>query len=180
MDALSDVLSTLRVTSALSSRFEGRGAWAFRFPSYQHIKFGCVLSGGVHVWIEGDESPAYLEEGDFYMLTNGLPFCTASDPDLALFDGPSTYIAACHADGVVRYNGTGCGFVSTVGGRFTFENDVTEILLRSLPPRIHLQAKNLRSHALSQVLDLLRRETSRQHLGSDVASSSLAALVRKR
>lgn len=178
MDTLSDVLSTLRVSSALSSRFEGRGKWAFRFPSYQHVKFGCVLSGQLHVWIEGGKPPAVLEEGDFYMLTDGQPFYTASDPDLPPLDGPTSYNAVRGNDGVVRYEGVGGqALVSTAGGRFTFEDDVAEILLRHLPPLIHLRAKDLQSHPLSQVLDLLRWETTRSHLGAEVASSSLAALV---
>jgi hypothetical protein len=54
MDALSDVLSTLRVSSVLASRFEGRGAWALRYPEYKHIKFGSVLSGRVYLWLEGE------------------------------------------------------------------------------------------------------------------------------
>lgn len=178
MDALSDVLSMLRVSSVLSSRFEGRGAWAFRFPAYQGIKFGGVLSGRFHLWIAGSTTPLTLEKGDFYMLTNGQPFCSASDPERAPLDGPATYRSIRGADGVVRYQGDGDHErVSLASGRFTFENDVTEILLRHLPPLIHLRAAELGSHALSRILDLLEWETNGLHAGADVASSSLAALV---
>jgi AraC-like DNA-binding protein len=178
MDALSDVLSLLRVSSAISSRFEGRGAWAFRFPAYRHVKFGSVLSGHFHLWIEGDGSPLLLEEGDFYLLTNGLPFRSASDPARAPLDGPATYCSIRGADGVVRYNGEGeGGLVSLASGRFIFENDVTEILLRQLPPLIHLRAADVGSHALARVLDLLKRETSAAYPGADVAKGSLATLV---
>lgn len=178
MDALSDVLSLLRVSSVLSSRFEGRGAWAFRFPAYQGIKFGGVLSGRFHLWIAGSKTPLTLEQGDFYMLTNGQPFCSASDPERAPLDGPATYGSIRGPDGVVRYQGDGDHErVSLASGRFTFENDITEILLRHLPPLIHLRAAELGSHALSRILDLLEWETNGLHAGADVASSSLAALV---
>ncbi|MFM0082672.1 AraC family transcriptional regulator [Paraburkholderia sediminicola] len=181
MDALSDVLSMLRVSSVLSSRFEGHGAWAFRFPAYEGIKFGGVLSGRFHLWIVGSKTPLTLEQGDFYMLTDGQPFCSASDPERAPLDGPAVYRSIRGADGVVRYQGDpGDGDheqVSLASGRFTFENDVTEILLRHLPPLIHLRAADLGSHALSRVLDLLEWETNGQHAGAEVASSSLAALV---
>jgi AraC-like DNA-binding protein len=178
MDALSDVLSMLRVSSAISSRFEGRGAWAFRFPAYQHVKFGSVLSGHFHLWIEGEGSPLLIEEGDFYLLTNGLPFRSASDHARAPLDGPATYRSIRGADGVVRYNGEGEGdLVSLASGRFIFENDVTEILLRQLPPLIHLRAADVGSHALSRVLDLLKWETSAAYPGADVAKGSLATLV---
>ncbi|MET3462316.1 hypothetical protein ABIC42_003068 [Variovorax sp. 1133] len=53
MDPLSDVLSMLTVNSTLSSRFEGRGRWAFRYPHYDsHIKLGGVLTGRVRLQIE--------------------------------------------------------------------------------------------------------------------------------
>ncbi|MGQ7934655.1 AraC family transcriptional regulator [Paraburkholderia sp. D1E] len=179
MDALSDVLSMLRVSSVLSSRFEGRGAWAFRFPAYQGVKFGGVLSGRFHLWIVGSKAPLTLEKGDFYMLTDGQQFCSASDPERVPLDGPAAYRSIRGANGVVRYQGDDGDHeqVSIASGRFTFENDVTEILLRHLPPLIHLRAADLGSHALSRLLDLLEWETSGLQAGADVASSSLAALV---
>ena len=180
MDALSDVLGMLRVSSVLSSRFEGSGAWAFRFPSYEHIKFGGVLSGSFHLWVEDHAIPLVLEHGDFYMLTSGQPFCSASDPNQPLLDGPPTYRAIRDKDGVVRYEGkkdTSCPQVSLASGRFTFEDDVTDLLLRHLPPVIHLRAADGCSKALARVLDLLGWETDGVHLGATVARSSLAALV---
>src|ERR1700712_2175056 len=92
MDPLSDVLSMLKVSSLLSSRFEARGAWALRFPSYpSQIKFGGVLSGRLQIWIEGTRTPVALEAGDFFLLTNGKPFRTATDPTRAFADGPALH-----------------------------------------------------------------------------------------
>lgn len=178
MDALSDVLSMLSVSSALSSRFEGSGAWAFRFPAYRHVKFGGVLEGCFFLWIDGSKEALVLQKGDFYMLTDGQPFCSASDLGRQPVDGPATYRSIRGGDGVVRYQGDGqAGPVSIASGRFTFENDVTDLLLRHLPPLIHLRATDPGTHALSRVLDLLKWETSDLHAGADVACSSLAALV---
>lgn len=180
MDALSDVLSMLRVSSALSSRFEGKGRWAFRFPAYQHIKFGGVLSGRFHLWLEGARQVLALEEGDFYMLTTGQPFCSASDPDLPPLDGPLTYRTVRATDGVVRYTGDAISevpAVSLASGRFLFEDDVGELLLRHLPPLIHLKASDTNTSSLTHLLALLKVETESASPGTDVARSSLAALV---
>lgn len=179
MDALSEVLSMLRVSSALSSRFEGHGRWAFRFPAYQHIKFGGVLSGRFHLWLEGSREPVALDEGDFYMLTTGQPFCSASDPTCPPIDGPTTYRAIRDADGVVRFRGPAndASDVSLASGRFMFENDVSELLLRHLPPLIHLKAGAPGTSSLTHLLALLKGETGRSMPGTDVARSSLAALV---
>jgi AraC-like DNA-binding protein len=179
MDALSNVLSMLRVDSILSSRFEGTGAWAFSFPAYSHVKFGGVLAGEFYLWVPGSSVPLRLQEGDFYMLTDGQAFCSASDPNVAPVDGPSFYRAIRAADGVVRVCGNGDGYpgVSLASGRFTFEDDVSEILLRHLPPVIHLRAADISTTALALLLALLNDETSDLLPGSQVARSSLAALV---
>jgi AraC-like DNA-binding protein len=170
----------LRVSSALSSRFEGHGRWSFRFPAYRHIKFGGVLGGSFHLWLDGSRDVVAMEEGDFYMLTTGEPFCSASDPSCMPQDGPSIYRATRGADGVVRHEGTPADdlpSVSLASGRFTFEDDVGELLLRHLPPLIHLKADEQGTSALTHLLALLRAETGHSLPGNDVARSSLAALV---
>jgi hypothetical protein len=73
----------------------------------------------VYLWIE-DEPPAALEEGCFYQLS-----CVA------------VFRSKCGVDRVVRHHCAGdAAAVTLVGGRFTFENDVTDLLLRHLPPLI--------------------------------------------
>ncbi|MFC4276493.1 AraC family transcriptional regulator [Achromobacter aloeverae] len=177
MDALSDVLSTLRVGSVLSTRFEGRGDWALRFPAYKHVKFGGVLSGTSYLGLEGGE-PVLLEEGDFYLLTDGRPFCSASDPSCAPEDGVAVVHGKRGEDGVTRHYCDGAGApVSLASGRFTFENEVGDVLLRHLPPLIHLRAADIGSTALGHVLGLLRLESSGLHLGGEVARGSLASLA---
>jgi AraC-like DNA-binding protein len=178
MDALSEILSMLRVSSALSSRFEGTGVWAFRFPSYRHVKFGSVLSGRMFIWMEGDTQRHTIEEGDFYLLTAGMPFCSASDMQQHPLDGPKTYRSIRGADGVVRFNGTGSvAPVRLASGRFEFDNDQAALLLAHLPPLIHLRATDVAAHALSHVLALLRSETDAAMPGGDVVKGSLATLV---
>ncbi|SMG23054.1 AraC family transcriptional regulator [Paraburkholderia susongensis] len=178
MDALSDVLSLLKVRSGLSSRFEGEGAWAFRFPAYQHMKFGTVLRGRLYLRMADEAEDRPIEEGDVYLLTNGQPFCSASVPGCATLDGPATYRSIRSADGVVRFRGPGnIAPVSLASGRFIFGNDVTGMLLRHLPPLIHLRAADVAAHALSHVLALLRLETGDPAPGADIAKTSLATLV---
>ncbi|QBQ98887.1 AraC family transcriptional regulator [Paraburkholderia pallida] len=178
MDALSEVLALLKVRSGLSSRFEGEGAWAFRFPAYQHMKFGTVLRGRLYLRMADEADYRPIEEGDVYLLTNGQPFCSASVPGRTPRDGPETYRSIRGADGVVRFRGPGrVAPVSLASGRFIFENDVTSTLLGNLPPLIHLRAADVAAHALSHVLALLKLEAGDPAPGSDVVKTSLATLV---
>lgn len=178
MDAFSEVISILRVQSAVSSRFEARGQWAFRFPSYRHLKFGLVIRGQLHLRMEGDKETQVIDEGDFYLLTSGQPFISASDPTCMPLDGPKTYATTRGSDGVVRFDGPGSiAPVVLASGRFVFEDDPSSLLLTQLPPLIHLRACEISTHALSHVLALLRMETDLERPAADVAKSGLATLV---
>jgi AraC-like DNA-binding protein len=160
MDPLSDILALLKYRSVLSSRFEGRGSWAFSYPSYEaQIKFVCVLEGSIWIWM--DKAPAAarlkLEKGDFFVLTNGKPFFVASDLRAPVLDSRTSYAALRCADGVVRQGSEG-ELVSLASGRFQFEGEAGKLLLQHLPPLIHLRASEASSRPLQRLLDLVRWE----------------------
>lgn len=176
MDPLSDVLSVLKVRSVLSARFEGRGLWAMRFPAYSHIKFGGVLEGSFSLWVEGSVAPVKLNAGDFYLLTNGEAYCSASDPVLPPLDGRLIFNTHKDADGVVRY-GNGGDRVVAAGGRFKFDDATSDILLKQLPPLIHIPAASEGAGPLGAILDLLSYETKTVQPGSAISAGSIANVV---
>ncbi|NKI72721.1 helix-turn-helix domain-containing protein [Collimonas pratensis] len=176
MDPLSDVLSLLKVDSVLSARFEGCGSWAMRFPAYCHIKFGAVLEGSFWLWCEGSEVPSKFERGDFYLLTNGLPYCTASDLTKEPKDGRQIFDAYKGTDGVVRY-GEGLDKVVVTGGRFTFDNDSSYLLIKQLPPLVRIPATSPCSTPLKAILDLLADETETIRPGYAISATSIANIV---
>lgn len=176
MDPLSDIFHLLKVESMLSARFEAHGAWSLRFSAYQHMKFGGVLAGAFWLWFEDGAPPLRLNQGDFYLLTQGQAYCTGSDPSLAPADGRAVLAANRFEDGIVRY-GQGGERVSAAGGRFVFDSHASGLLLKSLPPLIHIPAASETAPALRATLDLLRLETETSHPGASVAASSLANLV---
>ncbi len=176
MDPLSEVLSLLKVQSALSARFEGRGAWSMRFPAYRHIKFGGVLEGSFWLWIEGQIAPVKLQAGDFYLLTTGAPYCSATHPTLAPMDGRAIFDTHKDADGVVRY-GHGSGRVTVTGGRFTFDNAAATMLLDQVPALLHVPAAACSAMPMSAILDLLAYETAVPQPGSLISATSIANVV---
>lgn len=176
MDPLSDVLSLLRVQSSLSARLEARGGWAMRFPPYRHVKFGGVLKGSFWLWVEGASERTKLKEGDFYLLTSGQPYCSASDPDQPCQNGRQIFDTCKDADGVVRF-GNGDEQVIAVGGRFEFDDSTSDMLLRQLPPLIHLPAASQRSRSLRAILELLASETEAVQPGAALTAGSIASLV---
>jgi len=176
MDPLSDVLSLLKFTSLLSARIEVLGPWSLRFSAYPHIKFGGVLEGSFWLWSEDGTPPVRMEAGDFYLLTRGQPYCTGSDPALEAADGREILATHRGADGIVRYGDSG-ERVSAAGGRFIFEDNASDMLLRLLPPLVHVKAASDSAAPLRAVLELLGLETRSPRPGASVSAISLANLV---
>ncbi|HTD73071.1 MAG TPA: AraC family transcriptional regulator [Steroidobacteraceae bacterium] len=176
MDPLSDVFLLLRVESMLSARIEVSGPWSLRFSAYEHIKFAGVLEGSFWLWLEDGTPPVKLNTGDFYLLTRGQPYCTGSDPSIKPVDGREVMAACLCPDGIVRYGDSG-EKMSAAGGRFTFDANTSELLLRSLPPLIHVPATAENAGPLCAVLDLLRLETGSVRPGASIAAVTLANMV---
>ncbi|MGA7778926.1 MAG: AraC family transcriptional regulator [Paraburkholderia sp.] len=176
MDPLSDVFSLLKVKSVLSARFEAAEPWALRFPAYRHIKFAGVIKGDRWVWIEGVTEPAKLEEGDFCLLTDGLPYCFASDPSVQAQDGEKVFASHLGADGIVRY-GRGESRTISVGGLFEFDGDMSGLLLNLLPPLVLVPADSPDARSLSAALELIRAETESVRPGAAAMAGSIANIV---
>ena len=175
MDPLSDILTLLRTESVLSARLETRGPYAFRYPAYRHMKFGGVIAGSRWVWIDGD-APIKLSAGDVYLLTDGRPYCVASDPLSPLRDGAAVFETNMGCDGVVRYGDAG-ELTIAVAGKFTFADDRMAALLSFLPPIVHVPGGSPRSEPLAALLPLIRAETEGAAPGASIAASSLASLI---
>ena len=175
-DPLSDVLSLLQVQSFLSRRLEASGAWALRFPEYRHMKFGGIIEGSRWVWIEGVTEPLRLEAGDFYLLSHGGPYCFASDVKAKPVDGLAFMAEHLESDGVVRLRG-GEGRTVGVGGRFTFEDEMSGLLLTSLPPLIHIRGDLPEARALRSALDLITFETESARPGGAAIGAGLCSVV---
>ncbi|MFC0087113.1 AraC family transcriptional regulator [Dyella flava] len=176
MDPLSDVLSLLKVKSVLSARFEAADPWALRFPAYRHVKFGGVIKGDRWVWIEGVTVPVKLSAGDFYLLTDGSPYCFASDPGVALQDGEKVFADHLDADGIIRY-GRGEARTISVGGLFEFDGDMSGLLLNLLPSLVHVPAAAPHARPLRAALELFKAETESVQPGATAMAGSIANMV---
>lgn len=147
-----------------------------RFTGLRHIKFAGVLEGSFWLWVEDGTPPLRLEAGDFYLLTRGQPYCTGSDPTLEAIDGREVLTRCVGPDGVVRYGNEG-ERITASGGRFIFANDTSDMLLKLLPPIVHVSAASESAASLCAVLELMRLESQTERPGAAVAAASLANMV---
>ncbi len=175
-EPLSDVLSLLDIQSFLSRRLEASGSWALRFPDYRHMKFGGIIEGSRWIWIEGVTEPLRLDAGDFYLLSHGGPYCFGSDVKAKPEDGLAFMEEHLEPDGVVRFSG-GEGRTVGTGGRFTFNDETSGLLLASLPPLIHIRGSLPHARALRSALDLITFETEAARPGGAAVGAGLCSIV---
>src|SRR5690606_5890651 len=74
--------------------------------------------------------------GGGFLLLHGRPFRIASDPNLTPVDA-KPLIAQARDGGIVTYNGGG-NFMF-VSSRFSLEGNPADLLLRVLPPIVHIR-----------------------------------------
>ena len=141
LDPLSDILSLMKPRNLLAAGFEAGGDWAVRFPeSRGNIKSGAVVAGACWLSVDGLPDPVRLETGDCFLLPTGRSFSLASAPaiDLAIEPMDAQHIfPRVRRGGVAALNGG--RDVSLVSSRFALEGPQVGMLLRLLPPLVHIR-----------------------------------------
>ncbi|WP_372018526.1 AraC family transcriptional regulator [Tistrella mobilis] len=139
MDPLSDVLSILKPRRHMSAGFDAGGDWSVRFSGQDgSIKCGAVVSGDCWLAVDGVSAPFRLAAGDGFLLPRGRPFTLASDPALPPVDA-KPLIAHARDGGIVTCNGGGDTML--ISSRFSLDGDHAALLMRQLPPVVHLRKR---------------------------------------
>jgi AraC-like DNA-binding protein len=129
MDPLSNLLALLKPRNFLSAGLDAGGDWCLQFPDQQKcIKTGAVVSGQCWLSVEGVDPPV--------LLTSGRPFRLASDLSLPATDAVAVFTAP-RTGNIALHNGGG-GFL-LASNRFGIEGSQADMLLRSLPPVLHIR-----------------------------------------
>ena len=137
MDPLSTVLALLKPRNYLSAGLEAGGDWAIQFPDQQAgIKTGAVVSGACWLSVTGVPDAVRLNTGDCFLLPSGRPFRLASDLTLPPVEA-ATIFAATPKGGIACLNGGGAFLL--VSNRFGLAGNTSDLLLRMLPPIVHIR-----------------------------------------
>ncbi len=174
MDPLSDVLSLLEPRNYLSAGLDAGGEWSIQFPDQQRgIKCGAIVSGHCWLAVDGVAEPVHLEPGDCFLLPRGWPFRVASDLGLEPTDAGAIFSPA-RTGSIRSFNGGGdCLLVSS---RFALSGDHAGILLRMLPPIVHIRAQPDDS-PLRWPVERMMRELRERQPGSFLVVQHLAHMI---
>jgi len=173
MDPLSDVLSLLKPQSHVSAGFDAGGDWAIAFPRNAGIKCYAVVSGGCWLVVEGVDGPVRITAGDCFLLPSGRPFRTCSHPDVPPVEA-GTVFPPPRAGGVITYNGGGDVFL--VGSRFVLSGAHADILLKMLPPIVHIRKESDQA-ALRWSVERMMHELQNPQPGNFLVAQHLAHLM---
>jgi AraC-like DNA-binding protein len=173
MDPLSDVLSLLKLRSHVSGGFDAGGNWAVRFSAHDGIKFHAVLQGQCWVSVDGEPEPVKVTQGECFLLARGRPFRIASDMAAEAID-LQTLLPQVRDGRIVTYNGGG-DFLS-IGGYFTPANAQADLLLRMLPPIVHVRDEQGLS-TLRWCIERMRQELREPQPGGEIVAQQLATMV---
>ncbi|HEY4357488.1 MAG TPA: AraC family transcriptional regulator [Acidobacteriaceae bacterium] len=177
MDPLSDVLSLLKPQSYLAGGFAVDGDVSVQFPRHPGIKCYAMVTGQCWLSVEGVPEPVQLNAGDCLLLPRGFPFRLTTDLSLPAVDfhvlrasrssmqWPNN--ATASQEGAERY---------LVGGHFVLTGSHAEMLLRSLPPVVHLRKESDKA-AMRWSLERMRDELRDPQPGGALIAQQLAYMM---
>lgn len=173
MDPLSDVLSLLKPRSYISGGFQMDGDVAVQFPNHEGIKCYAMIAGECWLSVEGVEEPVRVTAGDCFLLPRGLPFRLATDLSLSPVDF-QVLRATWKKDGAAVGREDCERYV--VGGHFVLTGSHAGILLRSLPPIVHIR-KESDKEAMRWSLERMKEELRDPQPGGSLIAQQLAYMM---
>jgi len=173
MDPLSDVLSLLKPRSYMVRGFDVAGPWSIRVGPHDGIKCYAMVSGECWLAMEGVPEPVRLQAGDCVLLPSGQPFRLAADLSLTPV-GVETIVSGARDGAVTVFNGGGDCFC--IAGWFAFAGHHAGVLLRVLPPIVHIR-KDADRAALRWALEQMMQELREPLPGGHLVAQHLAHMV---
>lgn len=170
MDPLSDVLSLLKPQSYAFRGLDAGGRWAIDFPPGTGIKCYALTAGQCWLWVDGGDAPVALAAGDCVLLPRGHAFRFGSDAEAPARDALELFPSVGMGDVVTVNGGGGC---TGVGGYFDFIGPHADLLLRILPPVIHLRSEADKA-ALRLSIERLMQELRDPQPGGALLAEHLA------
>ncbi len=174
MDPLSDVLSLLKPRTYMAGGFDVGGAFSVRFGQHDGIKCYAVSTGQGWLSVEGVAEAARFEAGDCFLLSHGRPFCLATDLSVTPVDALSILATATKRGGINLINGG--GGCCMLGGFFNFSGNHAGLLLRMLPPIVHLRKESDKA-AMRWSLERMSQELLDPQPGGSLVAQHLAHLM---
>lgn len=174
MDDLTEMMSLLRTSGHLYGRVEMTAPFALEFPGYKGI---CLIVVRGSCILGADREPLLpLDAGDFVLLPNPASYSLRSHPELPL--RPAVDICPeeeFRRTQLLTFDGGVGPVTSVIAGCFAFASPESELLVKHLPPVIHLQTAGKHSPSwFRSTIEFIAAETAQNLPGSSAIVDRLA------
>jgi AraC-like DNA-binding protein len=177
MDDLTELMAHLRTKGHLYGRLDFSAPFAFEFPGFKGICL-IVIRGSCFLGVD-KEALLPVSGGDFVLLPNPQRYSLRSRPELAT----RPVVEICPEEEfrqkrLISCAGGGGPSTSVIAGCFTFASPESELLVRHLPPVIHLRASGKHTPAWFQTtLQFIAAETAQNLPGGAAIVDRLADVL---
>lgn len=172
MDVLSQYLDRFRIRQALCTRFEVTAPWGHEVVNFSTVKFVLVANGSCWLRTRALTEPTLLTSGDLFLVLNGEPYRLSDRSKSKTVD--CRELEKRRKGFLIEYGGGGapCSLVSVA-----MEIETLDGRPAHLPSFIHLRIDQTRSHALQNLIDLMRLEVVSADIGSDAIAQRLSEVL---
>jgi AraC family transcriptional regulator, alkane utilization regulator len=184
MDALTEVLNSIRVRSTVYCPIEVGAPWGLHIVEESGASFCILTRGSAFLEIEELNIRQRLVAGDFIIITRRCACRLADSPQSEIIDlhewlrlhppGP---------DGTYKVEGSG-EITHFIGGTFVFENHESHPLLKVLPPFLHFSGRTVSTAEDGKMVDwfgttlkFISTEVAKREPGAETVISRLSDIL---
>lgn len=168
-ESLAALIALLRPRSVVPKLITGAGAWSVRYAAQESTGFCIVLEGSCFVDAGG---PLELARGDFLLFPQTPAFTIASD--LRLRPRPVTPTPEIE---IRRGDRAGPASMRMLGGYFLFDRANAQLLVRLLPPVVHIRRTEAGAARLRRIVALIGEEAVARRPGRDAILERLVEVL---
>jgi len=175
MDALSDILRSMRFNSSVYFKKDFPSQWGMQINKSNFAQFHMVVRGNCWLQIDGDENPRMLTGGDIVLFPHGKSHWLADTLDSEKVDGKK--IVEAHYDNEEIFNGKKTA-TSLVCGHFEFDKEFNHPFIKSLPEFIQISEKEAESISwIENATKVIIAEAVSKQPGSEIVTLRLAEIL---
>ena len=188
MDAVTDVIQSMQIVSAVQARLEATAPWGLKRDAIEEAEgtqsaasspppfahFGMLTRGNCWLSVEGMPDAMPLAGGDCFLLSPGSSYTLRDNPQTRA----QSFCSVVPKDGseVMQYGGGGAP-TTIVYGWFRFSASSLKPLARLLPPLILIKADQPQTLALRTTMNMLASEMAEPAPGSGLVVQRLADIL---
>jgi len=173
-DPVADTISLLRPRTEAHPGLHAAAPWAVQFDAFDFVEIGCAVRGACRLSVDG-HAPLHLEEGDFYLLNSPGPHVLGSSPTARV--RPAAELFENASDGVARIGAAADEVNYVCSASLWFDDANAPLLLKVLPPLVHVPATNPLIRHVASVTEMLGIEVESRAVGRSLVLDHLAQIL---